>query len=162
MNVRLAANSDLDEIMRIYDKARETMRASGNLSQWVNGYPTREMIEDDIARRVSYIIEGDDGQPHAVFMFSVEEDPTYALIEDGTWLDDEPYGVIHRIGSDGELHGVIPAALKYCTNIIGNIRIDTHADNVIMHHVLGKCGFERCGTIYCHDGSPRVAYQFRS
>ena len=137
------------------------MRASGNRSQWINGYPTRETVEDDIAHRVSYVIEGDDGKPHAVFMFSVEEDPTYTIIENGRWLDDEPYGVIHRIGSDGTLHGVISIALEYCTNVIGNIRIDTHADNAIMHHVLGKCGFERCGTIYCHDGSPRVAYQFR-
>ena len=160
--VRVATNSDLDDIMRIYDKARETMRASGNHAQWVNGYPTREMVEDDIAHRVSYVIEGDDGKPHAVFMFSVEEDPTYTIIENGRWLDDEPYGVIHRIGSDGALHGVMPIALEYCTNVIGNIRIDTHADNAIMHHVLAKCGFERCGTIYCHDGSPRVAYQLRT
>ena len=160
MLIRQATTRDIDEIMRIYDAARETMRASGNHSQWVDGYPKREMVEDDIARRVSYVIEGDDGIPHAVFMFSVEDDPTYALIEDGDWLDDEPYGVIHRIGSDGQLRGVLGLAVDYCTNVIGSIRIDTHADNAIMHHVLEKRGFERCGTIYCHDGSPRVAYQY--
>ena len=162
MAVRLATNNDLDDIMGIYDAARATMRASGNHKQWINGYPKREMIEDDIARRVSYVIEGADGKPHAVFMFSVEDDPTYALIEDGNWLDDEPYGVIHRIGSDGALHGVIAQAVAYCSGIIGNLRIDTHEDNVIMHHVLVKEGFERCGTVYCHDGSPRVAYQLHS
>ncbi|MBQ9004415.1 MAG: GNAT family N-acetyltransferase [Eggerthellaceae bacterium] len=162
MIIRVAETADLDDIMRIYDKARETMRASGNRSQWINGYPAREMVEGDIARRESYVVEGDDGVPHAVFMFAVEEDPTYARIEDGAWLDDEPYGVIHRIGSDGELRGVVPAALAYCTAVIGNIRIDTHADNTIMRHVLEKCGFAHCGTIYCHDGSPRVAYQFRA
>lgn len=161
MHIRQAANDDLDDIMRIYDIARQTMRASGNHSQWINGYPKREMIEDDIARRVSYVIEGADGQPHAVFMFSVEDDPTYALIEDGTWLDDDTYGVIHRIASDGTLHGVVPATVDFCSKVIGSLRIDTHADNAIMHHVLKKCGFERCGTIYCHDGSPRVAYQLQ-
>ena len=145
--------------MEIYDIARQTMRASGNHSQWVDGYPKREMIEDDIARRVSYVIEGDDGTACGVFMFSVEDDPTYALIEDGTWLDDEPYGVIHRIGSDGTQRGVLATTVDYCTGIIGNIRIDTHADNAIMQHVLKKLGFEQCGTVYCHDGSPRVAYQ---
>ena len=152
---------DIDEIMRIYDTARQTMRASGNQAQWVNGYPKREMIEDDIARRVSYVMLGDDGKPHAVFMFSVEDDPTYALIEDGTWIDDEPYGVVHRIGSDGVIPGVLAKAVAFCSSIIGNLRIDTHADNVIMHHVLAKVGFKRCGTIYCQDGSPRVAYQLR-
>lgn len=162
VNIRQATIHDIEDIMRIYDTARRTMRASGNHSQWVDGYPKREMVEDDIARRVSYVMEGDDGVPHGVFMFSVEDDPTYALIEDGTWLDDEPYGVIHRIGSDGQLRGVLGQAVDYCTGVIGNIRIDTHADNAIMHHVLTKRGFERCGTIYCHDGSPRVAYQLRS
>ena len=162
MFIRLASTHDIDDILQIYDAARATMRASGNHVQWVNGYPKREMVEDDIARRVSYVVEGDDGQPHAVFMFAVEDDPTYALIEDGDWLDNEPYGVVHRIGSDGYLHGVLPAVIDYCTAIIGNIRIDTHADNVIMHHILDKCGFERCGTIYCQDGSPRVAYQLHT
>ena len=162
MYIRLATIDDIDEIMRIYDTARETMRASGNRSQWVNGYPKREMIEDDIARRVSYVIEGDDGTPHAVFMFSVGQDPTYTLIEDGNWLDDEPYGVVHRIGSDGVIPRVLAKTVDYCLGIVDNIRIDTHADNVIMHHVLAKNGFERCGTIFCHDGSPRVAYQLHA
>lgn len=137
------------------------MRASGNHSQWTNGYPKREMIEDDITRRVSYVIVDQDDVPHAVFMFAVEDDPTYALIEDGRWLDDEPYGVIHRVASDGQMRGVLPMAIDYCSNVIGSIRIDTHEDNVIMHHVLGKKGFERCGTVYCQDGTPRVAYQLR-
>lgn len=162
MRIRLSTINDIEEIMRIYDAARIFMRASGNHSQWVNGYPKREMVEDDIARRVSYVIEGDDGVPHAVFMFSVEEDPTYALIEDGHWLDNEPYGVIHRIGSDGTMRGALAAAVEYCTGIIANIRIDTHADNAIMQHVLEKNGFERCGTIFCHDGSPRVAFQLHT
>ena len=162
MKIRQATTRDLDDIMRIYDVARKTMRESGNYAQWVDGYPKREMIEDDIVRRVSYVATGDDGTPHAVFMFSVEDDPTYSLIEDGEWLDDEPYGVIHRIGSDGTQHGVLGQIIDYCTNIIGNIRIDTHADNVIMHHILQKRGFERCGTIYCQDGSPRVAYQLHA
>ena len=159
VHIRQATMRDIDDIMRIYDSARQTMRANGNYAQWVNGYPKREMIEDDIARRVSYVIDGDDGRPHVVFMFSVEDDPTYALIEDGAWMDDEPYGVVHRIGSDGTIPGALAKAIDFCSAIIGNLRIDTHADNAIMHHVLAKAGFERCGTIYCSDGSPRVAYQ---
>jgi hypothetical protein len=144
--------------MGVYDAARATMRASGNHKQWINGYPKREMIEDDIARRVSYVIEGADGKPHAVFMFSVEDDPTYALIEDGNWLDDEPYGVIHRIGSDGTLHGVIAQAVAYCSNIIGNLRIDTHQDNAPMQRSLQKYGFSRCGIIYLANGEERIAF----
>ena len=161
MLIRQAAAEDLDDIMRIYDVARATMRASGNQAQWVNGYPQRAMLEDDIARHVCYVVEGDDGTPHAVFMFAAEEDPTYAQIEDGAWLDEGPYGVVHRIGSDGRIAGVLSLAVDYCLQEVDSIRMDTHADNAIMQHVLAKKGFKRCGTIYCHDGSPRVAYQLR-
>ena len=162
MTVRQATIEDLDEIMRIYDAARQTMRANGNTSQWINGYPQRELIEDDTARGACYVIEGDDETPHAVFMFAVEDDPTYAVIQDGEWLDNEPYGVVHRIGSDGTVSGVLSCAVDHCLKTIGNLRIDTHADNSIMRHVLEKKGFVHCGTIFCHDGTPRVAYQLKA
>ena len=159
MRIRLATTNDLDDIMNVYEKARETMRASGNAKQWINGYPQREMVEEDVGLGQLYVVEGDDGQAHAAFMFAIGNDATYDVIEDGTWLDDAPYGVIHRIGSDGQLRGVLPFVVDYCLQRIDNLRIDTHAENAIMHHVLAKCGFTRCGIIYCHDGSPRVAYQ---
>ena len=159
MRIRRATIADIYDIMRIYDAARQTMRASGNRSQWIDGYPQRELVEDDVARRVSYVVEGEDGSPHGAFMFALEDDPTYAHIENGAWLNDEPYGVIHRIGSDATMHGVLQAAVDFCAKRTDNLRIDTHADNAIMQHALEKAGFSRCGIIYCHDGSPRVAYQ---
>lgn len=161
MLIRAATPADLDDVMAIYDSARQTMRESGNESQWINGYPSRELIEGDIERGECYVIEGDDGHPHGVFFFAIGNDPTYNIIEDGAWLNDEPYGVIHRIGGDGTLRGVLPAAVEFALQSIGNIRIDTHADNAIMHHVLQKNGFGRCGIIYCEDGSPRVAYHLK-
>lgn len=159
MNTRLATVADLDDIMRIYDTARQTMRATGNHTQWLNGYPQIELIQSDIAQGKSYVICDDDNMPHAVFMFAIGDDPTYGVIEEGAWLNDEPYGVIHRIASDGQLRGIIPTAVKFGAQRIDNLRIDTHADNVIMHHVLAKAGFKKCGIIYCQDGTPRIAYQ---
>ena len=41
------------------------------------------------------------------------------------------------------------------------IRIDTHRDNVIMHHLLSKHGFHRCGVILLANGDPRDAYHKR-
>ena len=40
-----------------------------------------------------------------------------------------------------------------------SIRIDTHKDNVIMHHILRKYGFQHCGVIFLANGDPREAYQ---
>ena len=44
--------------------------------------------------------------------------------------------------------------------VVTDIRIDTHADNVIMRHLLCKNGFSEVGTILLSNGSPRVAYQW--
>ena len=157
--IRQATADDLDDIMHIYDAGRKAMRASGNTAQWINGYPSRALVEDDIRQSTSFVMEGADGKPHGVFMFALCDDPTYHVIEDGAWLNDEPYGVIHRISSDGQLRGVMASAAEFGKARATNLRIDTHADNAPMQHVLEKAGFTRCGTIYCQDGSPRLAFQ---
>ena len=159
MHVRKATYADLNDAMRIYDYARETMRKNGNHSQWINGYPSRELLKGDLENGDLYIIEGEDGLAHAVFMFSTIADETYDVIENGAWLNDEPYGVIHRIGSDGAIRGALSSAVSYALQHVKNIRIDTHADNSIMQNALKKAGFMQCGTIYCFDGSPRIAFQ---
>ena len=159
MLIRQATTGDIDDIMRTYDTARTFMRANGNSSQWVNGYPSRELVEDDIAQGACFVIEGDDGCIHGVFAFFIGDDPTYAIIEDGAWLNDEPYGTIHRIGSDGALRGALAAAVAFACKRAGNVRVDTHADNTPMQNALIKAGFIRCGVIYCQDGTPREAFQ---
>lgn len=163
-DIRPAMPSDLDVVMGIYDIGRKTMRERGNHVQWINGYPLRQMIAEDIARGQLYVVEGDPsliGEPAicGVFMFAIGDDPTYALIEDGAWLNDEPYGVIHRISSDGRTRGVLASAVRFALDQVENIRIDTHADNLAMQNALAKTGFRKCGIIYCEDGTPRVAFQ---
>ena len=86
-------------------------------------------------------------------------DPTYARIEDGEWPNNDPYYVIHRIAvvtpGKGYARRLLDWAFKHCSTV----RIDTHRDNVIMHHILRKYGFEYCGVIYLANGDARDAYQ---
>lgn len=156
--IRLTSFEDINAVKAIYEHARTIMRRSGNLSQWVNGYPQDETIKEDIVLKQSYVIEKDN-KIIATFVFFVGNEPTYNDIE-GRWLNDAPYGVIHRIGSLEIEKGILQICLDYCLEKIDNIRIDTHKDNVIMRHLLTKYGFQECGTIYLTDGSPRLAYQF--
>ena len=101
-----------------------------------------------------------DGQIEAVFAFILGTDPTYAVIEDGQWLDDTlPYGTVHRLASAGKHKGVASAVLDWSMEHCQSLRADTHADNKIMQHLLEKNGFTRCGIIHVADGSPRFAYQ---
>ena len=56
MKIRPAERADLEEILKIYAYAREFMVRSGNPTQWVNGYPERTMLEEDIHKGNLYAV----------------------------------------------------------------------------------------------------------
>ena len=149
---------DLDRVMEIYAVAKRYMDEKGNPTQWVDGYPQRDLIEEDIARGESYVAL-EDGAIHGVFMFMQRTEPTYAVIEDGAWQNDLPNGTIHRVASDGQCRGVFDAIVAYCSKVTENLRVDTHQDNFPMQRAIERGGFVRCGIIYVEDGTKRIAYQ---
>lgn len=146
-------------MLAVYAQARTFMARTGNPHQWGDGHPRRELLEEDIAQGHSYVIEGEDGVVHAAFYFAPGPDPTYAVIEDGAWLEGGPYGVIHRIAGDGQVKGVLAAAVDFCSRLCPELRIDTHHDNHVMQSALEKAGFVRRGIIHLENGDPRIAYQ---
>ena len=100
-------------------------------------------------------------QIHGSFYFAIEEEPNYRKIDDGSWLSDVPYGVIHMVASDGTIHGFLQQIVAFCERQTKHLRIDTHHDNKVMQHVIAKNGFSRRGIIYLvnEDGSARIAYE---
>lgn len=158
MDVRKAVLADLKEILDIYASARERMRQWGNPSQWGESYPPPELVKEDIRSGNSYVIT-DGGEIAAVFAFFLGDEPTYQRIEKGAWLNDRPYGTIHRLAGRGEKGGIFACCTRFCEGRVGNIRADTHACNKRMQHLLEKNGYVKCGRIYVADGSPRIAYQ---
>lgn len=159
IEIRKSRSSDIERIMPIYESAKKFMRRSGNMSQWTGGYPSVDVILRDIENGNHYIATTADDEVAAVFTFIIGADPTYAYIEGGNWLNDEPYGTIHRIASSGIRPDTMSAALEYCFGKVSNIRIDTHADNKPMLEALRRHDFTRCGIIYLADGAPRTAFQ---
>lgn len=159
IRIRPAGLNDLGELMRIYDSAREFMRSTGNMHQWTGGYPSEQLIRDEILAGHCLVCETVHGTPLGTFCFITGEDPTYQLIEQGRWICPGPYGTIHRLASNGMAGGVAAACFSWCWERIHNLRADTHADNAVMQRLLEGAGFVRCGIIYTDDGSPRIAYQ---
>lgn len=157
LHIRRTLPEDIPEVMALYDIGRQTMRDTGNTAQWVNGYPHLEMVERDVLLGNGFVCEVD-GRLQAAWALIWGDDPTYAVI-DGAWLDDRPYGTIHRIASRGEIPGLGAACIRWCLDLCGSIRIDTHETNLPMRHTLDKLGFTYCGEILCDDGTPRRAYQ---
>ncbi len=158
MNVRKAAEKDLNRIMEIYKGARDFMRENGNPDQWGDSYPSRELIANDIQSGCCHVCEMQ-GALVGVFYYKEETDPTYEKIYEGEWINPAPYAVIHRIAVATHCRGVASFCFDYCFSLCRNIKIDTHRNNLPMQRSLAKNGFTRCGIIYLEDGSERIAYQ---
>ncbi len=159
LEIRKAAMTDLNDIMQIYAHAQEYMINSGNPNQWGRTYPNIELIQEDINSGIGYVICEND-KVHGVFALIEGIDETYLVIEDGKWLNDDPYVTIHRIAGDGQVKGIFACAVNYCKEMASNVRIDTHHDNKTMQHLIEKHGFIKCGIIYTRDKTKRLAYQW--
>lgn len=161
MEIRHTRPDDLGRIMKIYAHAREFMAATGNPRQWgPRSWPPESLIREDIAAGRSYVCVADGDRVVGTFCFIHGEDidPTYRVIEDGSWSRDAAYGVVHRIAADGS-GGVGTFCLTWALEQCGYLRIDTHPDNRVMQNLLGKLGFRRCGIIHIvEDNDPRVAF----
>ena len=160
MHIRKAIHDDIPALMLLFERAKGIMRASGNLYQWSVGYPSEEVVCRDIEQGVCYVVTDDDGEIEATMAFIPGPDPTYSYIEGGEWLNDNPYHVIHRIAVAKPGKGYARQMLDWAFERAGTVRVDTHSDNVIMHHILQEYGFVRCGVIYLANGDARDAYQF--
>ena len=156
--IRKALKNDLLEIKSIVAKARDIMKSSGNVNQWVDGYPSIDVLLADVRSGNAYLLFRED-KAIAYFAMIDGPDPTYNFIAEGNWLNNDSYGVLHRIASNGEAKGVFKEILIYASEHYSNIRIDTHHDNKIMQRLLEQNGFVYCGIIFLADGSPRLAYQ---
>lgn len=157
--IRKAEISDIPTITAMYAHSKQLMRESGNMRQWAGSYPDLRQIHEDLQRQVSFLME-ENGKPVATFAFIIGEDPTYAHIEDGQWPENTPqYGTLHRIARAPGAKHTADDCIAWCRTRISCLRIDTHADNPIMQHILLKNGFSYCGIIRVADGTPRLAYQ---
>ena len=156
-NIRPAEFSDLPRILEIYAEAREFMRQTGNPNQWWDYHPAESVLREDIPKKQLYVCEKD-GQIGAVFAYIQGSDPTYLEIDGNGWLNDEPYGTIHRIAVHHRGQGLIASIFDWALERCNNLRIDTHVDNKPMRRALEKYGFAYCGIIHIFNGDERIAF----
>ena len=157
---------DVDTIMQILSDARSRIGRLG-IDQWQYGYPTRDIVIEDVNLHRSFIVLDDDGSICAVFTMIDDGEPTYQKIYDGEWLGEgKPYIAVHRIAVAGNKlkRGLASAVMQWAeghAKEIGyaSVRIDTHVGNVPMRGMLEKNGYKHCGTINLSDGQLRCAYE---
>lgn len=161
MEFRLAHPNEVDTIMMMIDQAREHIASYGS-DQWQNGYPTQEIIMEDILEGYGYVavIEG---QLAAYVAMIKGFEPAYDAIYDGAWTHPENHDYItfHRVMVHQDFRGqqVVQTLLEGLieTRQSNEFRADTHPKNMAMQHILKKLGFEQCGKV-TFEGE-RLAYQ---
>ena len=159
MTIRSSILSDIPRLQEVFAVARQFMRATGNPNQWAESYPSVDQLTADIERGNSFVCIHD-GRIVATFVLCGGIDPTYAIIYDGAWKNENPYATIHRIASTGEVKGIFDVVMNFALRTYGTIRIDTHRDNVVMRRLVERKGFEYCGIIHCWHGDERLAFQY--
>lgn len=157
--IRVADDKDMTRILEIFSIARSNMKKNGNPNQWGDTHPAKELVVKHMNENNLYVDEVD-GVVQGVCALVPGLDDTYEYIEDGQWINDEPYITMHMVASSCEVKGVFERFCNYAKTKCGNIRIDTHEDNKTMRHCIAKQGFKYCGVIYVRDHSPRFAYQW--
>lgn len=161
MLIRKTTPKDLPRLLEIYESARSFMAKSGNPAQWGNAWPPTSLLEQDIQSGHSYACLHDRRVVGTFFFnFGKDIEPTYAVIIDGKWQNDGPYGVIHRLAGDGSVKGIGAYCINWCYEQCCHLRVDTHPDNQVMQRLLTKLGFKRCGIIHVmQDNMPRIAFE---
>lgn len=161
MLIRKTTPEDLPRLLEIYESARSFMAKSGNPAQWGNAWPPTSLLERDIQSGHSYACLHDRRVVGTFFFnFGKDIEPTYAVIIDGKWQNDGPYGVIHRLAGDGSVKGIGAYCINWCYEQCCHLRVDTHPDNQVMQRLLTKLGFKRCGIIHVmQDNRPRIAFE---
>lgn len=174
MKLRKTDVHEIDRVMEILLDGKASLAALG-IDQWQGeGYPARDIVEEDVREGVSYVIEDDRGHLAATCMISFSGEEDYDEIE-GEWLTEgdssnPAYAVVHRVAVAADSVGKGAARL-----MLGNaqaiaheggaqsLRVDTHPGNVPMLSLLRSSGFTECGIIRIkHAGGltpERVAFE---
>ncbi len=160
MNVRYAVTEDITRIEEIFSSARAYMRKNGNNIQWIGEYPSAKDVENDISLKRGYVVE-EDGIVQGYFCYFIGDDPTYHVVYGGEWLNDLPYGVVHRLAVGDQAKGVGTFAVNWCFEQCGNLKLDTHRINKPMINMVTKAGFVKCGVVHVNDENDpeRIAFQ---
>lgn len=168
MKIRQTVITDLPALLETFDYGRKALRETNNNVQWKNGYPSAELLQQDIASGTSYVCVVDEkdetdlplGTIVATIYIQMGENKVFDNVPAEQWVNNDPYVTVQRLCGNGKLKGAGIFCLKWATENFDNIRIYTHESNVFMKKIISKVGFHFCGQALLVDDIPRDIYQF--
>lgn len=160
---RQATETDITRIWEIIKQAKAQMQRL-NSRQWNEHYPSLENIANDIQSGNGYVICNKANIVVAYGVISFDGEPAYQEI-DGTWTNDLPYMVVHRLAVADEMkhQGLAKRFMQQAEEIsrkrgIYEFRIDTNFDNQYMLRLIASQGFNYSGEVP-YRGEKRKAFE---
>ncbi len=160
---RAARRTDLPQLLAIVAESQSLLRERG-VDQWQDGYPSSEVLEDDIRLERGYILASE-GIVVAYGAIIGGEEPAYTALENGAWLSTEEYLTLHRLAVSAAFRGqnigeqfIAEVEREALRRGLKSLRADTHRDNGVMLRLLSRMGFTPCGDVYFR-GSHRFAFE---
>ena len=154
IDFRKAAWSDLDGIVRIYDKSHDAEEAGLTTTGWKRGiYPVRGVAEAALERGDMYVAVAD-GSIAATGVINQIQVDVYA---DCDWVykgPDDDVSVLHTLAVDPDARGkgIGPAFVRYWEDLARSegcslLRIDTNARNTRARAMYARMGYIETGII---------------
>ena len=75
ITIRHSLPKDLDAIIEIFHYARQFMKEHGNPNQWINGYPSAELILREITNCTNYVCENEKRRNNRHILFYSRRGP---------------------------------------------------------------------------------------
>ncbi len=162
MELMKATETDLEELLALYQRAADQMKAEG-LEQWHWGiYPSERMIRDDVEKGLMYIQRVDGALAGAVALFDGTGEPEYDAV---SWTGGLNPIYFHRLVIDPPMQGAGMAGgmLDDLLQMVRRegydcIRCDTAINNKRAMRLYEKMGFRPCGYIqWDNSGEKNIA-----
>ena len=158
MLIRQARHEDIKTILSIVRSAQLSLSELG-IDQWQDGYPSKDVVAEDIANGVGYVACAEDGDVVGYVAVVLTGEEAYNQIDIDRWHTSNSYVAVHRLCVDGTARrkGVAIELMNFAGEFaiehgILDFRIDTHKGNVRMLELLKKMGFKHVGTIRYESG----------
>ena len=155
MELMKAVESDLEELLGLYQRAADSME-EGGLKQWHWGrYPSEQLIRNDVAQGLLYVLKMDDKIAGAVAILQAGGEPEYDTV---SWTGGIHPGYFHRLVIDPPMQGAGLAGgilddLQQLLRRSGCdcIRCDSSVNNSRALRLYEKMGFRSCGYFRWND-----------
>ncbi len=158
----IATLKDIPWIMQAIELCRPILAAQQS-DQWQGKEPSLKTIQTDIQHQQFYLLSDDRQWIGGAALLS--KDDAYNHLLSGTWLNQDPYIVIHRFFVHPKFHGqkLGKVLLTHIEDLVWNqgivnIRLDTHEKNAPMRGLLKSMSYLEVGRVNLPQAGERLVY----